>query len=118
MGQGYPIKKPRIPAGVPTWTGWSIFALAAAFLLAESGILSEAVTTDCASRYEQARTILNTAYQKSLNRQQPDMERFSTDFRQAVDDLKAASCRAELIQLTDYIRTERQKYPVAAPVED
>jgi dihydropteroate synthase len=79
---------------------------------------SKPAVPDCASRYEQARTILNTAYQKALNRQQPDMEHFSTGFRQAVEDLKAASCRAELIQLTDYIRTERQKYPVAAPVED
>lgn len=88
------------------------------FLFVMVGLPPKAAEVDCATRYEQARTILNTAYQKALNRQQPDMERFSSDFRQAVDNLKEASCRAELIQLTDYIRTERQKYPVAAPVED
>jgi hypothetical protein len=108
MTQGYPIRKIHVPIGLPTWAGWSALIVASAFLLGEGGMLSEAAATDCAGRYEQARTILNTAYQKSLNRQQPDMERFSAGFRQAVDDLKAASCRTELIQLADYIRTERQ----------
>ena len=87
-------------------------------LMSTSLGFSKEEAVDCGKTYEQAHTLLNTTYEKALKKQHPDMKQFSTDFRQSVKRLKSGSCDPEIFKLTEYIRLERQKYPLAAPIED